>query len=542
MPVYALFNLSDPDATAVDSAHESGTQYGIYLNGATSSGGQAVLDGANDLVKIYPDPLYQMGLGTLEIRFTLSDCTQAETQTVLSRDSTGETDGGFRVEVLPDGTVRVSHETATGTEVTQTAPGFASPGDTITLTYSWNEGEGGNLDLVNETSGESFEAEVSGDLTMDMGTINQPWMIGAGQAGSDARTLQNVDQHFAGSVDYFSLSDTVDNGPDGIVRGTTGGDLIDFAYTGDPDGDRIDANDAIIVGDAPQDDRVKAGDGNDTIRAGEGHDTIEGEADRDLIQGAHEGDVVDGGEAGDDHDTLDLTGAGPLRVIYDPSNAENGSVEFLDGDRNVTGTLTFSNIEAIVPCFTPGTLIATPRGEVPVECLRPGDRIVTRDNGLQEIRWIGQKTLGWADLIANPHLKPVLVPQGSLGHGLPERDMLVSPNHRLLVANDRTALYFDEHEVLVAAKHLTAARGPHSVDAAGVTYVHFMCDRHEVVLSNGAWSESFQPGDYTLKGMGNSQRSEIFELFPELRTVQGLDGYIAARKTLRRHEAALLRR
>ncbi len=202
--------------------------------------------------------------------------------------------------------------------------------------------------------------------------------------------------------------------------------------------------------------------------------------------------------------------------------------------------MTFKNIENVIPCFTPGTLIATPRGEVAVENLRAGDKIITRDNGMQEIRWMGRRDLSWTDLAAAPHLKPILVRQGSLGNGLPERDMMVSPNHRLLVANDRTALYFDEHEVLVAAKHLAAGKGIHSIDAAGATYIHFMCDRHEVVLSNGAWTESFQPGDMTLKGMGNAQRSEIYDLFPELKTDAGVENYVAARRTLKRHEALLI--
>jgi len=135
-----------------------------------------------------------------------------------------------------------------------------------------------------------------------------------------------------------------------------------------------------------------------------------------------------------------------------------------------------------------------------------------------------------------------LVKRGSLGHDLPEQDMVVSPNHRLLVANERTSLYFDEHEVLVAAKHLVGAAGVDVIDSVGTTYLHFMFDRHEVVLSNGAWTESFQPGDYTLKGLGNAQRSEIFEIFPELRTDAGLNGYHAARRTLKRHEASVLTR
>ena len=49
---------------------------------------------------------------------------------------------------------------------------------------------------------------------------------------------------------------------------------------------------------------------------------------------------------------------------------------------------------AVTPCFTPGTMIATLRGERAVETLQQGDKIVTRDNGVQEIAWIGGRILG----------------------------------------------------------------------------------------------------------------------------------------------------
>ena len=331
------------------------------------------------------------------------------------------------------------------------------------------------------------------------------------------------------------------NGRDSI-NGGMGNDTI-FGMDDDDTIDGGQGNDLIDGG--VDDDLIRGNVGNDTITGGQGVDTMSGGNDRDTFlvgSGATAiGDVINGNEGGDDFDTLDLRGSGPYRIVYAADNPENGVITFRDPTTNApTGTLAFTNIENIIPCFTPGTMIATPRGEVAAEHLRAGDKIITRDNGIQEIRWVGQKAMGWRDLHVNAHLKPVLITQGSLGNGLPERDMLVSPNHRVLVANDRTALYFDEHEVLVAAKHLVSSAGIAAIDSVGITYIHFMFDRHEVVLSNGAWTESFQPGDYTLKGMGNAQRNEIFDLFPDLKSEAGLQDYQAARRTLKRHEALLL--
>ena len=337
------------------------------------------------------------------------------------------------------------------------------------------------------------------------------------------------------------------NGPD-VLFGGQGNDVL----SGDGDNDTMygeDGNDTLLGG--VDEDTLYGGTGNDLLEGNKGDDlfvadtgtdTMLGGNDQDTFTGFLIGDSIDGGEGGVDFDTLDLRGTGPKNIIYSPTNPENGVVNWLDTLGNVIGTTTFENIENVIPCFTPGTSIATPRGECLVEDLKVGDKIITRDNGLQEIRWVGAKAMDYKALAANPHLKPVLIQKGALGNSLPERDMLVSPNHRMLVANDRTSLYFEEHEVLVAAKHLINHRGVHEIDSMGTTYIHFMFDQHQVVLSNGAWTESFQPGDYTLKGMGNAQRNEIFDLFPELKTTEGLESYTAARKTLKRHEAALLKR
>ncbi|MEM7471106.1 MAG: Hint domain-containing protein [Pseudomonadota bacterium] len=323
-------------------------------------------------------------------------------------------------------------------------------------------------------------------------------------------------------------------------------------FDGGEDGDDLldgGAGDDVIFGEGG-DDTILGGTGDDEITGGAGADTQSGgdDADTFFVSDADDGfgDIIDGGTGGDDRDTLDLTGAGPLRIVNQTVDADgdstSGTVEFLDGVGGpVIGTLDFKEIETLVPCFTPGTAIATPRGEVPVEDLRIGDKVITRDNGIQEIRWVGAKRMDARALQQNPHLQPILIAKESLGNGLPERDMLVSPNHRVLVNTDRVSLYFEENEVLVAAKYLeNHGEGVHSIQSMGTTYLHFMFDNHEVVLSNGAWSESFQPGDHSLRAVGNAQRNEIFELFPELKGERGREAYASARLSLKKHEAQML--
>lgn len=194
--------------------------------------------------------------------------------------------------------------------------------------------------------------------------------------------------------------------------------------------------------------------------------------------------------------------------------------------------------DQITPCFTPGTMIATPKGERAVETLQTGDAVITRDNGIQEIRWTGARKITWAKLSRAAYLQPILIRQGSLGNNLPERDMMVSPNHRVLVTSDKTALPFDDREVLVSAKHLTGVQGVGVMPSTGLTYIHLLFDHHEVVLSDGIWTESFQPSAESLAGIGNAQRTEIQEIFPQLATPEGVNSFLPARRIL--HQSGIL--
>ncbi|MEO0863459.1 MAG: Hint domain-containing protein, partial [Pseudomonadota bacterium] len=312
------------------------------------------------------------------------------------------------------------------------------------------------------------------------------------------------------------------------VDGGTGQDVI-FGQGGD---------DSLVGGAG--DDTVSGGEGADTIVLGEGNDQVDGgtASDSFTFEAIGNSTIVGGEDAdGTDIDVIDLTG---VRANILQSGPESGTIELIDDAGNVTGSVTYSEIEQIIICFTPGTRIATQTGEKAVETLVPGDRVFTRDNGIQTLRWVGRRDLSAADLHRNPEFQPILIRQGALGKDLPERDMLLSPQHRMLVTSDLAEVMFQEREVLVPAKHLTGLDGVDQVTTDTVSYLHLMFDQHEVVLADGAWSESFQPGDQSLRGVGADQRAEILSLFPELETLAGHDAYPAARPSLKRYEAELL--
>lgn len=174
----------------------------------------------------------------------------------------------------------------------------------------------------------------------------------------------------------------------------------------------------------------------------------------------------------------------------------------------------------LVVCFAAGTMIETDQGEVAVETLQPGDLVRTADHGFQPVRWAASNTISAAMLAVVPEMRPVRISAGALGAGLPEKDLLVSPQHRVMVRSRIAQKMFGSEEVLVAAKQLVMLDGVDVVDGTEpVTYVHFLCDRHEVVYANGAPSESLFTGPEALKSVGSAARKEILALFPELAEV-----------------------
>jgi glutamate synthase domain-containing protein 3 len=138
------------------------------------------------------------------------------------------------------------------------------------------------------------------------------------------------------------------------------------------------------------------------------------------------------------------------------------------------------------PCLTPGVLVDTAKGRLPVEALTAGMMVHTLDRGLRPVLWVGR-----SDLRADPKHAPVRFEKGAVGN---TETFDVSPQHRMHVGGWQAELNFGLPEVLVSAVHLVGLPGVTRRPASRVTYLHVLLERHEIIRTAGTWSESYFPG------------------------------------------------
>lgn len=238
-----------------------------------------------------------------------------------------------------------------------------------------------------------------------------------------------------------------------------------------------------------------------------------------------------------------ITSDGYFVVMEDPSNPGGGGLvpgvtyTILDEDISVNfsnnGTFDVSPVYSdFFVCFARGTGIETAAGVRPVQSLRAGDLVRTLDHGLQPIRWICGRTVSGCGKLA-----PIVISKNALGdHGR----LAVSPQHRVLVSDWRAQLYFEQDDVLVAAKHLANGDRIFQSPCTEVEYWHFLFDQHEIVTANGVLAESFHPGQPSLDALDEEVLDELFAIFPELAYDPASYGH-SARYSLTKREARLLR-
>jgi hypothetical protein len=168
----------------------------------------------------------------------------------------------------------------------------------------------------------------------------------------------------------------------------------------------------------------------------------------------------------------------------------------------------------LVACFGRGTLILTASGEVAVEDLAIGDRVVTASGALAPIKWLGHRAYDGRFIAGNRDVLPVRIAAGALGPGLPARDLWLSPEH---------ALYLDG--ALVAACLLVNGTTiVHADSVERLEYFHIELVSHDVIIAEGVPTESYVECDN--RGMFQNA-AEFALLYPDDRASAG--GFCAPR-------------
>jgi hypothetical protein len=166
----------------------------------------------------------------------------------------------------------------------------------------------------------------------------------------------------------------------------------------------------------------------------------------------------------------------------------------------------------VIPCFAPGTMIRTPLGPRPVEALRPGDLVDTLDSGALPVRWV-RRNAQWLDGPRQGNF-PILVAAGALGPGRPEQDLVLSPQHRVLVGGGGQLETIFAGEYFAPAKALTGLPGIREMcGRTRITWVHYAFESHQVVFSNGSQTESLLLGPMVRRGLAASEIRDLDAIF-----------------------------
>lgn len=327
---------------------------------------------------------------------------------------------------------------------------------------------------------------------------------------------------------------------DDVVNGTGSGDQID-GLAGADTVEGLGGDDTLLGGDGG--DKLAGGDGNDVTYGEEGNDTLSGGSGDDGLVGGNQDDVLFGadgndtlsggsgdnileGGSGDDvmtggtsaaadlfiirnghgNDTItDFDTSAPDQFVFEMDEISSfadvmaraihaGSDTVVTYDNGMPTTLsnvTLGNLSdgnfAYAPmpvCLHEGSAISTVLGAQPIETLRPGDLMLTLDQGFQPTRLITRQCFRFPK--AGDAAQPILIAANSFGPKNPNEDLIVSPQHRILIPKGPT-----RPPMLASARNLLKRPGVRRMRGRrSATYYNLVLDTHQIIFANGCPVES----------------------------------------------------
>ncbi len=156
---------------------------------------------------------------------------------------------------------------------------------------------------------------------------------------------------------------------------------------------------------------------------------------------------------------------------------------------STTTTISFGTNEGDIACYCRGTLIQTKHGTTKVEALGIGDQVMTAGGALRPIKWIGRRSYGGRFIMGRKDILPVCIRAGALADNVPARDLWISPHHAMYFENERGGMLIEAKDLVNGVSIVQAER----VDK--VEYFHIELDTHDVIIAEGALSETFLDDD-----------------------------------------------
>ncbi len=236
------------------------------------------------------------------------------------------------------------------------------------------------------------------------------------------------------------------------------------------------------------------------------------------------------------HDALllvEVDGDNAAAIYLLPLTTLNARTEYrLVGIDRTTAAQKFAQVACV--SFARGTHITLASGaQRLIEELSEGDRVLTRDDGVQEVRWIGQTTVR-----AVGEFAPIKIRAGTLNN---DNDLIVSPDHRLFIYQRSDEVGAGRSELLVKARHLVNGDTVSVMDGGFVDYFQLLFDGHQIIYAEGIAAETMLITSRTKSVLPHDVSAALGDALPGHANVPhaGLD---VSEKLLDRPDAAELLR
>lgn len=234
--------------------------------------------------------------------------------------------------------------------------------------------------------------------------------------------------------------------------------------------------------------------------------------------------------------TITVPGVGDVTYVGTTIYISDGSIIFTPTDGQVLSEGEFVSSTYVTtqgplltselgpPCFLPGTLISTPNGTRRVEELRVGDLVCVPSGDAKPVAFVRHRRISAQHLRNNPRHAPIKIPGGAFSSTSNNANLLVSPQHRMLIRSKVVQQMYGTQEILAPAAQLIGFKGIHRVETENpFSYIHLLLNEHSIIEANGIGTESLFLGRSALADLSRSEMrvirktlrpSEIFAMKP----------------------------